>query len=180
MNTLVKAVTSAAAAAYADRKLLEQLIDIRSAKADDLEGIETDASYESAFHEAGLEVTLAPEQAGAIIRAKPAAVAQALAAAIDDWAAVRRDLRQDGPGAGRLVQVARIADADPWRNRLRSALETPDKQARMKSARRTGKRGQDRGTRAGFTRLVGVSPAGRAGFPGGRAGATCCPASLPG
>jgi tetratricopeptide (TPR) repeat protein len=133
VGTLVQEVTLAAATAEADRKLLQDLIDIRSAKADDAQGTETDASYGSAFHEAGLDLTKALDRAGAIIRAKPAAVAQALAAALDNWAAVRRDLRRDRPGAQRLVQVARAADHDPWRNRLRDALETPDKTSRLQA-----------------------------------------------
>ena len=128
VSTLVKAVTLAAASAVADQKLLADLIDIRSAKADDLEGNDTDASYESAFREARLDVTNAPDQAGALIAAKPIAVAQALAAALDDWASVRRDFRHDRPGAGRLVQVARAADADPMAQppakRTRDARQT--------------------------------------------------------
>jgi tetratricopeptide (TPR) repeat protein len=54
----------------------------------------------------------------------------ALAAAIDDWAAVRRDRKRDGAGAEALSAVARAADPDPWRSGLRDALDRPDHEAR--------------------------------------------------
>jgi tetratricopeptide (TPR) repeat protein len=47
----------------------------------------------------------------------------ALAEALDDWAAIRRDRRRDPAGATRLGEAARFADPDPWRNNLRAALD---------------------------------------------------------
>ncbi len=57
-------------------------------------------------------------------------VATALAAAVDDWAAIRRDRRKDRAGAAALAALARAADPDDWRNRLRAALDQPDAAAR--------------------------------------------------
>ena len=49
-------VQAGADAADRDRTLLDRLVDIRSAKADDPDGSETDAAYADAFREAGLDL----------------------------------------------------------------------------------------------------------------------------
>ena len=49
---------AAARAAGRDRNLLDRLVDIRSAEADDSGGFSTDAAYADAFREAGLDVRL--------------------------------------------------------------------------------------------------------------------------
>jgi serine/threonine-protein kinase len=119
-------------AAAQDRRLLERLLDIRSAKADDRDGFGTDAAYDEAFRDAGIDVAALPGvEAGAKIRARPSAVALSLAAAVDDWAAVRRDKRKDAAGAKRLTAVAQQADPDPWRGKLRDAMDQPDKATRL-------------------------------------------------
>jgi serine/threonine-protein kinase len=119
-------------AAERDRMMLGRLVDIRSAKADDRDGSTTDAAYADAFRAAGIDLSsLSPEAAGRTINARPPSVALALAAALDDWAAVRRTLRKDPAGAKRLADAARIADPDPWRNHLRDALEEPDQPGRQ-------------------------------------------------
>ena len=118
----------------ADRKLLDKLVDIRSAKADDFDGSRTDADYARAFRDAGIDVAeLARAEAGARIKARPAAVAGALTAALDDWASVRRSLRRDRPGALRLAEVASAVDPAPWRVSLRRALDVPDRTSRGKA-----------------------------------------------
>jgi serine/threonine-protein kinase len=123
-------------AAERDRRLLDQLIDIRSGKADDRDGTATDAAYAEAFREAGLDIAnLPPAEAGVKIRARPPAVALALAAAVDDWAAVRRDKRKDAAAAQRLSETARQADPDPWRKELRDAMDRPEKEARLTALR---------------------------------------------
>ena len=97
--------TTAAAAAENDRKLLDKLIDIRSAKADDRDGSATDAAYAAAFREAGIDVAaLPPAEAGARIRARPATVAVALAAALDDWAVGAGATNGRRAGAERLAR----------------------------------------------------------------------------
>jgi superkiller protein 3 len=62
-------------------------------------------------------------------------VAVALAAALDDWAAVRRYRKRDRTGATALAKVARTADPDPWRNRLRDALDRPGREALLAALR---------------------------------------------
>jgi serine/threonine-protein kinase len=125
-------VEAGADAAERDRTLLERLIDIRSAKADDRDGWATDSAYTTAFRYAGIDVaTLPPAEAGARIKARPVAVGVTLAAALDDWAAVRREKRSDRAGAERLAQAARAADPDPWRSGLRDALDSPEKPQRL-------------------------------------------------
>jgi len=122
---VVRDVTQAAAAAENDQKLLARLVDSRGAKADDPDGSVSDAAYEDAFREAGIDIAaLPPAESGPKIRARPPAVRVALAAALDDWAAVRRGPRVDHAGALRLTEAARLADPDPWRNRLRELLQT--------------------------------------------------------
>ena len=80
-----------AQAAEGERRLLDRLVDIRSARADDVRGSVTDTAYADAFRGAGIDVTaLPPAQAGAALRSRPR-VALALATAVDHWAAVRRD-----------------------------------------------------------------------------------------
>ena len=89
-------VMIAATAAENDQKLLSKLIDICSAEGDDPDGSSTDAAYADAFREAGVDVaTLPPAETGAKIKTRPATVAVPLAAALDDWAAVRRGRRRD-------------------------------------------------------------------------------------
>ncbi len=119
-------------AAQRDKTLLDRLVDIRSAEADDQDGSISDRDYADAFREAGIDVArLSPAEAGARIKARPPSVATALASALDDWESVRRDKRKNAAGAASLSQAAQIADPDPWRTDLRNALDEPDKAARL-------------------------------------------------
>jgi superkiller protein 3 len=129
-------VASAAQAANRDAVLLREVVDIRSAEADDPDGSASDAGYARAFRDAAIDVDeLGPEIAGAEIKARPPGMALALAATLDNWAAVRRDKRRDRAGAERLTQAARTADPDPWRAGLRDALDSPEKQKRLDALR---------------------------------------------
>jgi serine/threonine-protein kinase len=120
-----------AEAAERDRRIVDRLADIRSAKADDRMGDGTDASYAEAFREARIDPdALSPEEASRRIKDRPPETATAMAMAMDDWAAVRRDLRNNPDGAKRLTAAARLADPDPWRSTLRDALEILDRKAR--------------------------------------------------
>jgi serine/threonine-protein kinase len=75
-----------------DRVVIEKFAEIRSISLDDPNGLATEAGYSDAFVAAGLRVyDQTPAEVGAAIRARPPAVAEALAAALDDWAAVLRD-----------------------------------------------------------------------------------------
>ena len=127
---------AAARAAESDRRLLGHVVDIRSAEADDQGGWSTDAAYADAFREAGLDVTtLAADEVARRIRARPPEVVIALAAAIDDWAAVRRDRKKNRAGAAALSALAAAADPDAWRLGLRRALDLSDQAARLEALR---------------------------------------------
>ncbi len=127
---------AAALAARRDRTLLDQLVDIRSAEADDRGGFGTDAAYADAFRAAGLDVAGMPaSELAAKIRSRPPEVATALAVALDDWAAVRRERKKDRAGAAMLSDMAAGADPDPWRCGLRRALDIPQKEDRLKALR---------------------------------------------
>jgi serine/threonine-protein kinase len=136
IRALARDVSQAAAAAQNDQKLLGKLVEIRSANADEPDGSITDANYAEAFREAGIDIaTLTPAEAGAKIHARPMAVKVALAVALDDWVAVRRTRRGDQAGSLRFTEVARLADPDPWHNRLREVIQNsqgPDRLRNLK------------------------------------------------
>jgi eukaryotic-like serine/threonine-protein kinase len=119
-------------AAQRDKTLLDRMVDIRSAEADDRDGSATDADYGDAFREAGIDVAnLPPAKVGARIKDRPPSLALALAGALDDWARIRRSMRSNAVGAKRLGDAANIADPDPWRIDLRNTLDQPNKAARL-------------------------------------------------
>ncbi len=127
---------SVAVAADLDRQLMDRLVDIRSAEADDRGGWRTDAAYADAFREADLDVaTLSADEAAKRIRDRPPAIATAVATSIDDWAAVRRERRKNRAGAAALSALASALDPDPWRLGLRRALDLPDQAARLEALR---------------------------------------------
>jgi tetratricopeptide (TPR) repeat protein len=75
-----------------DRATLETLAEIRSASLSDSDGAATEAGYSDALIATGIHVTAqSPDAVGAAIRARPPALARALTAALDDWAAILRD-----------------------------------------------------------------------------------------
>ena len=116
LRTQVQAGLDAAAR---DKTLLDKLVDIRSAKADDPDGSITDRDYAEAFRDAGIEfVGLRRPRRGRRSRLARRRSSLALAAALDDWAATRRQKQKDSAGATQLSEAARVADPDPWRNRI--------------------------------------------------------------
>jgi serine/threonine-protein kinase len=132
LAALSKQIHAGLDAARSDKALLDRVVDIRLAFVDDQDGSATDHDYAGAFREAGIDLaSLPPAEAGAKLVARPPSVALALATAVDDWAAVRRGKRADLAGAARLSAAARIADPDLRRTELRSALDQPDKTARL-------------------------------------------------
>jgi serine/threonine protein kinase/tetratricopeptide (TPR) repeat protein len=87
-----------------------------------------DCRYGEAFREAGLDVEgLPPAEAGVLIHGSTVAVE--LAAALDHWAVVRRGIKgPEDTSWKHLLRVARAADPDAGRNRLRDALEQGNRQ----------------------------------------------------
>jgi serine/threonine-protein kinase len=130
LQELRTAIQAGLDAAERDRALLDRLVEIRSAEADDTGGSITDAAYAEAFREAGIDLAkLQPAEAAAKIKARPPSVAPGLTAALDDWAAICRGRRRNPEGAALLSRVAQLADPDPWRNELRAALDQADEAA---------------------------------------------------
>jgi serine/threonine-protein kinase len=119
-----------------DRALLDIVADIRSRK-DDFGFSGIDDAYDRAFRDAGLNVDGAPPaESGARLKARPASVAVAAAAALDDWALVRRSDRQKDVRWRRPLEAARVADPDPFRDKVRAALLDRDEAARAAELRR--------------------------------------------
>ena len=129
-------VLDGAGAAERDRQLMDRLVDIRSAEADDRGGWSTDKDYAEAFRGAGLDIDrLTTVEAAGRIRDRPPEVAMALAIAVDDWAAIRRERKQNGAGAAALSALAAAADPDAWRLGLRRALDLRDPAVRLEALR---------------------------------------------
>jgi tetratricopeptide (TPR) repeat protein len=106
-----------------DRKLLSELEAVRGNRAEHFDPKRTDGEYAAAFRQAGLNLDATdPKPVGAWIVGRSAPVELALF--LDDWAMVRRAAGGDDKAVGRLVEAARAADPDPWRDALRTGLET--------------------------------------------------------
>jgi tetratricopeptide (TPR) repeat protein/tRNA A-37 threonylcarbamoyl transferase component Bud32 len=129
-------VQAGSRAADRDHALLEKLIDIRSAWADDPDGSATDLAYSEAFRAAGIDVDgVDPKQAGAGITARPESVRRAVVAALDHWTTVRRQRKPQNDGWPKLIAVARATDPDSVRDALRAALALEDQTRRLERVR---------------------------------------------
>jgi eukaryotic-like serine/threonine-protein kinase len=106
-----------------DRRMLQKLVAIHTDIGLDLDYRRADREYAAAFREYGIDVDrLSSGDAGARIAAAP--IAAEMVDALDQWAFVRRVANpRDSSKAGALAAVAKAADQDPWRNRLRDALD---------------------------------------------------------
>jgi serine/threonine-protein kinase len=103
-----------------DARMLQRLATIHSNIALDLDFHRADREHAAAFRDYGIDVdSLPPETAGARIAASP--IAARLVDALDQWTFVRQVNKSDN--RRHLAATARIADPDPWRCRLRDALE---------------------------------------------------------
>jgi tetratricopeptide (TPR) repeat protein/tRNA A-37 threonylcarbamoyl transferase component Bud32 len=92
-----------------------------------------DSEYARAFRDYGIDVEALGSAAAEQIRSRT--IAAELAEALDDWALARRETRaQADPSWKRLLAVARAADVDEMRNRLRDALEHNDRKALIRIA----------------------------------------------
>src|SRR5262249_11715747 len=80
------------------------------------------AAYGEAFAWYGLRLeSVDLQRAGDLIRSR--SIGLQLAAALDDWAS---EQKWGSKGRSQLLAIARVADPDPWRDRLRDALERQD------------------------------------------------------
>jgi tetratricopeptide (TPR) repeat protein len=97
-----------------------------------LEERKVDAAFARAFREFGIDVdALAPAEAAA--RIARSSIHAVLIKALDEWGPRRREeasLRgATNPDWTKLIEIARLADPDPWRNRCREAVLRRDRQA---------------------------------------------------
>jgi eukaryotic-like serine/threonine-protein kinase len=105
-----------------DRRTVERLVQIH----DDLgvhgESARAEAEWAAAFRDYGVDLeALVPAEAGLRLASSP--VAAELAGGLDQWIFLKRTQRPpDLAGTERLLTVAKLADPDPWRNRLRDNL----------------------------------------------------------
>jgi serine/threonine-protein kinase len=126
LGDLRREVESGVAAARRDRELLDALAEIRSDHLGRKPGV-TDMAYAEAFRRAGIDLdTLTPAEAAAQLRARPASVVVRVLPYLDSWSLVRRNDEQARERWQRPLAVARAADSDSDRNRLRAQVERPD------------------------------------------------------
>ncbi len=106
-----------------DQRTLERLAAIHSDIALHLDFDRADREYGAAYLDYGIDVAgLAAADAGTRVAAAP--IAADLVDALDQWAFVRRVAHPKDPSNAReLTAIAKAADPDPWRCRLRDALD---------------------------------------------------------
>jgi serine/threonine protein kinase/Flp pilus assembly protein TadD len=115
----------------ADRKVIHDLEQVRLGRADVLDGEadyrDIDKEYAQVFRAYGIDLDVLDED-GAIKFVRQSAVCSQLTALLDDWALVRRE-SQGGEDASwkKLLAIAKAADEDVVRNRVRDALEREDR-----------------------------------------------------
>jgi eukaryotic-like serine/threonine-protein kinase len=112
-----------------DHRMIERLAGIHNDLGVHNDPERADGEYAAAFRAYGVDLdALDPDEAGARLAVSP--VATELANALDQWAFIGRGPRpRRAPGGPRqsgsdqrLIAVAKAADPDPWRNRLRDTL----------------------------------------------------------
>jgi serine/threonine-protein kinase len=119
-------VETGIAAARRDRELLDALAEIRSGHLGLKPGV-TDMAYAEAFRRYGIDLDiLTPAEAAARLHARPAALVLPVLTYLDSWSLVRRNDDQPAERWQRPLAVARAADSDSFRNRLRALVERPD------------------------------------------------------
>jgi tetratricopeptide (TPR) repeat protein len=116
----------------ADQQVVRDLEQVRLAKAEVLHGgmsyADIDEQYAHVFRGYGIDLD-GMEVDAAAERIRRSAVCSELTAMLDDWAVVRRQARgKEDASWTKLVAVARGADQDAMRNRVRNALERADRE----------------------------------------------------
>jgi eukaryotic-like serine/threonine-protein kinase len=118
------------AALYEDLAIVQLLEDIYvRPKGDAFPGHEQDDAFARAFAKTGIDLaTLPVAEAGERIRARRSR--QELVRGLDFWSLARKYANnQARPSWKHLLQIAKAADQDAWRNHLRDALEAEDAKA---------------------------------------------------
>jgi tetratricopeptide (TPR) repeat protein len=88
-----------------------------------------DGIFAKAFRDVGIDIdVLAPREAADRIKSRR--IHAGLVKAVDEWVVARQRARGgNDPGWKKLVEIASLADPDPWRNRCRAALLRRDRPA---------------------------------------------------
>jgi serine/threonine protein kinase/Flp pilus assembly protein TadD len=124
-----------------DMQMLADLEDVRARSTANQAGFDLkaeDSGNARAFRDYGIEIdALARDEAAARIRARK--IRYELAVFLDSWSHVRRRLAQQGfKPRGKdwkeLLEIARAADPDPWRDRFRKAVLDGDRKALVELA----------------------------------------------
>ncbi|HMF12630.1 MAG TPA: tetratricopeptide repeat protein, partial [Gemmataceae bacterium] len=88
-------------------------------------GIELDAGFAKVFRDYGIAAdSLDVKEAAERLRGRR--ISQELGMALDDWAGMRKRQKEDETWR-KLLEIARAADPDPWRNKFRDAWEREDR-----------------------------------------------------
>ncbi|MGO9914902.1 MAG: tetratricopeptide repeat protein, partial [Isosphaeraceae bacterium] len=126
---LIAEVQTGLAGAERLATLRQALVDIRSSQQD--AGDEaTDLAYAGAFRAVDLDLdALSPADAAAPIRRHSPPIVVEVATALDHWSEVRRRSRRPVESWRRPLAVARLADRDPYRDRLRGLIAAADLKA---------------------------------------------------
>jgi serine/threonine-protein kinase len=111
-----------------DRTLLAELESIRGNRSEHWDEKRTDAEYAAAFRKVGLDLDrMEPRQVGAWIANRSDPIE--LTSYLDDWLFARRGSGAEEASWRRLVEAARNADPDPWRDSLRARAGRRDADA---------------------------------------------------
>src|SRR5262249_19671096 len=120
-----------------DLAMVERLEEIRLEQCqlndEYLDFASADAAYTQAFRAYGLDVEVGPKAAE---RIRTRLVAVERAAALDNWASVRRLAQGKAASTHNLTALAYAGDNDPLRNRLRQAFAAYDR-AQLEALART-------------------------------------------
>jgi serine/threonine protein kinase/Flp pilus assembly protein TadD len=124
-----------------DMQMLANLEDVRERSTKNESGFdlkEEDRGNARAFREYGIDID-ALDRDVAARRLRARSIRCELAVFLDSWSHVRRRLsqlgsKQIGKGWRELLEVARAADPDPWRDRFRKAVLNDDRKALVELA----------------------------------------------
>ncbi len=127
------AMEAQAAALLTELHLVRELEELGARWTDSFDDASTDRNYARLFADFGIDVnSLSPAEVAARIRQHPKTAVR-LAAALDNWAIIRRNHgqshKQDPATWQRLLEAARLADPDTWRSRLRQLMGRRDRNA---------------------------------------------------
>jgi hypothetical protein len=122
-------------AAERDARLRQALVEVRANQLD-VGNDGTDAAYAAAFRAAELDLdALEPAELAQRLRGRREAVAIELSAFLDDWSAVRRRTGRPVAAWRKPLEAARLADPDPYRDRLRGILLAEDREPPVEALR---------------------------------------------